>query len=111
MRECALAFPGVERTTLLGGAQVCQPVSRFALNPEATLAATFAKKSSRAITLAVFREAFAGGTDLSHPDNILTAPQRCVLQERGGLGNRGAPHSAASRGGRYRAARRAVMGS
>jgi hypothetical protein len=37
------------------------------------LATAFAKKSSRAITLAAFREAFAGGPDLSHPDNIMTA--------------------------------------
>jgi hypothetical protein len=39
----------------------------------AVLVAAFAKKSGRAIAPAAFREAFADGKDLSHPDNIMTA--------------------------------------
>ena len=44
-----------------------------AISLKAMLAAVFAKKSGREIALAAFREAFAGGKDLGHPDSIMPA--------------------------------------
>ena len=48
------------------------------------LAAAFAKKSGRAVafSLAAFRQAFAGGRDLSDPDSILIAGAACELHPR-----------------------------
>ena len=50
----------------------------------AMLAAAFAKKSGRAVafSLAAFRQAFAGGRDLSQPDNVLIAAAACELHPR-----------------------------
>ena len=44
----------------------------------AMLAATFAKQTGRAVafSLAAMRQAFAGGRDLSVPDNVLIAAPR-----------------------------------
>src|SRR4051812_34312145 len=48
------------------------------------LAATFAKKSGRAVafSLAAFRQAFAAGKDLSQQDNVLIAAAACELHPR-----------------------------
>jgi 2-hydroxychromene-2-carboxylate isomerase len=47
-------------------------------------AATFAKQSGRvvAFSLAAMRQAFAGGRDLSVPDNVLIAAAACELHPR-----------------------------
>ena len=47
-------------------------------------AATFAQKSGRAVafSLAAFRQAFAGGKDLSQTDNVLIAAAACELHPR-----------------------------
>jgi 2-hydroxychromene-2-carboxylate isomerase len=47
-------------------------------------AATFAKQSGRAVafSLAAMRQAFAGGRDLSVPDNVLIAAAACELHPR-----------------------------
>jgi 2-hydroxychromene-2-carboxylate isomerase len=47
-------------------------------------AATFAQKSGRAVafSLAAFRQAFAGGKDLSETDNVLIAAAACELHPR-----------------------------
>ena len=47
-------------------------------------AATFAKESGRAVafSLAAFRQAFAGGRDLSDVDNVLLAAAACELHPR-----------------------------
>jgi 2-hydroxychromene-2-carboxylate isomerase len=47
-------------------------------------AATFAKQSGRAVafSLAAMRQAFAGGKDLSVPDNVLIAAAACELHPR-----------------------------
>jgi 2-hydroxychromene-2-carboxylate isomerase len=44
-------------------------------------AATYAKQTGRAVAfaLAAFRQAFAGGRDLSDPDNVLVAAAACEL--------------------------------
>ena len=44
-------------------------------------AATFAKQTGRTVSfaLAAFRQAFAGGRDLSDPDNVLIAAAACEL--------------------------------
>jgi 2-hydroxychromene-2-carboxylate isomerase len=46
--------------------------------------ATFAKQGGRivAFSLAAFRQAFAGGKDLSDPDNVLVAAAACELHPR-----------------------------
>ena len=50
-------------------------------------AATFAQQSGRtvAFALAAFRQAFAGGRDLSDVDNVLLAAAACELHPRAGL--------------------------
>jgi 2-hydroxychromene-2-carboxylate isomerase len=50
----------------------------------AMCAATFAQKSGRAVafSLAAFRQAFAGGKDLSVADNVLIAAAACELHPR-----------------------------
>jgi 2-hydroxychromene-2-carboxylate isomerase len=50
--------------------------SRFAM-----LAATYAKRMGKtvAFSLAAFRQAFAGGRDLSEPDNVLIAGAACEI--------------------------------
>jgi 2-hydroxychromene-2-carboxylate isomerase len=50
----------------------------------AMLAATFAKQTGRAVafSLAAMRQAFAGGRDLSVPDNVLIAAAACELHPR-----------------------------
>ena len=50
----------------------------------AMLAAAFAKKSGRAVafSLAAFRQAFAGGKDLTQIDNVLIAAAACELHPR-----------------------------
>jgi 2-hydroxychromene-2-carboxylate isomerase len=50
----------------------------------AMLAATFAKQTGRtvAFSLAAMRQAFAGGRDLSVPDNVLIAAAACELHPR-----------------------------
>jgi len=47
-------------------------------------AATYAKQGGRAVafSLAAFRQAFAGGKDLSDPDNVLIAAAACELHPR-----------------------------
>jgi 2-hydroxychromene-2-carboxylate isomerase len=47
-------------------------------------AATFAKQTGRAVafSLAAMRQAFAGGKDLSVPDNVLIAAAACELHPR-----------------------------
>lgn len=47
-------------------------------------AATFAKQTGRAVSLslAAFRQAFAGGRDLSEPDNVLVAAAAAELHPR-----------------------------
>jgi 2-hydroxychromene-2-carboxylate isomerase len=47
-------------------------------------AATFAAKAGRAVSfsLAAFRQAFAGGRDLSDPENVLVAAAACELHPR-----------------------------
>jgi 2-hydroxychromene-2-carboxylate isomerase len=47
-------------------------------------AATFAKQAGRAVafSLAAMRQAFAGGRDLSVPDNVLIAAAACELHPR-----------------------------
>jgi 2-hydroxychromene-2-carboxylate isomerase len=47
-------------------------------------AATFAKQTGRtvAFALAAFRQAFAAGSDLSRPDNVLIAAAACELHPR-----------------------------
>jgi 2-hydroxychromene-2-carboxylate isomerase len=51
---------------------------------EAMLAATFAKRSGRAVafSLAAMRQAFAGGRDLAQLDNLLIAAAACELHPR-----------------------------
>jgi 2-hydroxychromene-2-carboxylate isomerase len=46
--------------------------------------ATFAKQTGRAVSfsLAAFRQAFAGGRDLSDPDNVMIAGAACELHPR-----------------------------
>ena len=56
-------------------------------------AATFAQKGGRAVafSLAAFRQAFAGGRDLSDPDNVLIAAAACELHPKAvlkGIGTR-----------------------
>nr|MDQ3936700.1 hypothetical protein [Actinomycetota bacterium] len=50
----------------------------------AMLAATFAKRSGRAVafSLAAMRQAFNGGRDLSETDNVLIAAAACELHPR-----------------------------
>jgi 2-hydroxychromene-2-carboxylate isomerase len=50
----------------------------------AMLAATFAKKSGRAVafSLAAFRQAFAAGRDLGQQDNVLIAAAACELHPK-----------------------------
>jgi 2-hydroxychromene-2-carboxylate isomerase len=50
----------------------------------AMLAATFAKQTGRAVafSLAAMRQAFAGGRDLSVPDNVLIAAAACEMHPR-----------------------------
>lgn len=50
----------------------------------AMLAATFAKRSGRAVafSLAAMRQAFAAGRDLSETDNVLIAAAACELHPR-----------------------------
>jgi 2-hydroxychromene-2-carboxylate isomerase len=47
-------------------------------------AAVFAQQTGRAVafSLAAFRQAFAGGRDLSEPDNVLLAAAACELHPR-----------------------------
>jgi 2-hydroxychromene-2-carboxylate isomerase len=47
-------------------------------------AATFAKRTGRAVSfaLAAFRQAFAAGRDLSEPDNVLIAAAACELHPK-----------------------------
>ena len=49
-------------------------------------AATFAQQGGRAVafSLAAFRQAFAGGRDLSVTDNVLIAAAACELHPRRG---------------------------
>lgn len=51
--------------------------------------ATFAKQTGRAVafSLAGFRQAFAGGKDLTDPDNVLIAAAACELHPRAVLAN------------------------
>jgi 2-hydroxychromene-2-carboxylate isomerase len=46
--------------------------------------ATFAKQAGRTVSfsLAAFRQAFAGGRDLSEPDNVMIAAAACELHPR-----------------------------
>jgi 2-hydroxychromene-2-carboxylate isomerase len=46
--------------------------------------ATFAKEIGRtvAFSLAAFRQAFAGGRDLSEPDNVMVAAAACELHPK-----------------------------
>ena len=56
--------------------------SGFPIETEwALLVATYAKQIGRAVafSLAAFRQAYAGGRDLSEPDNVLLAAAACEM--------------------------------
>ena len=79
-----------------GMAQVERRAAQYGLQPirwpeewpndtlTAMRAATFAQKGGRAVafSLAAFRQAFAGGRDLSDPDNVLIAAAACELHPK-----------------------------
>ena len=79
-----------------GMAEVERRAARYGLQPlrwpggwpsdtlTAMRAATFAQKGGRAVafSLAAFRQAFAGGRDLSDPDNVLIAAAACELHPK-----------------------------
>jgi 2-hydroxychromene-2-carboxylate isomerase len=68
------------RADAQGLAAVVLP-ERFATTDLAPRAATYAKQIGRAVafSLAAFRQAFAGGRDLSDVDNVLIAAAACEL--------------------------------
>ena len=72
----------IERRVFERGLQPLRWPSRWPPDGRlATLAATYAKGVGRvvAFSLAAFRQAFAAGRDLSHPDTVLIAAAACEL--------------------------------
>jgi 2-hydroxychromene-2-carboxylate isomerase len=72
----------VERRARALGLQAMRwPPGDLASAEFALLAATYAKSIGRAVafSLAAFRQAFAGGRDLSDPDNVLIAAAACEM--------------------------------
>jgi 2-hydroxychromene-2-carboxylate isomerase len=77
--------PAVEAAAAAQGLQAVRWPEPFPFDSElAMLAATFAKQTGRAVafSLAAMRQAFAGGRDLSVPDNVLIAAAACELHPR-----------------------------
>lgn len=70
-----------ERVRELGLQPLCWPEGWPPDTRQAMLAATYAKRIGRAVafSLAAFRQAFAGGRDLSDPDTILIAGAACEM--------------------------------
>ena len=108
-----------------GMAEVERRAARYGLQPirwpegwpndtlTAMRAATFAQKGGRAtaFSLAAFRQAFAGGRDLSDPDNVLIAAAACELHPRAVLKAIGTSAvKEALRAATDEAARRGVVG-
>jgi 2-hydroxychromene-2-carboxylate isomerase len=72
----------VERAAAKQGVQPLRWPQPFPADSEfAMLAATYAKQIGRAVafSLAAFRQAFAGGRDLSERDNVLLAAAACEM--------------------------------
>jgi len=72
----------IERTAERRGLQPLRWPDPFPFDSAfAMRAATYAKQIGRAVpfTLAAFRQAFAGGRDLSVPDNVLVAAAACEM--------------------------------
>jgi 2-hydroxychromene-2-carboxylate isomerase len=72
----------VERAARAQGVQPLRWPDPFPADAEfAMLAATYAKQIGRAVafSLAAFRQAFAGGRDLSERDNVLLAAAACEM--------------------------------
>jgi|SRR5690242_9630105 2-hydroxychromene-2-carboxylate isomerase len=72
----------VERAAARQGVQPLRWPEPFPADSEfALLAATYAKQIGRAVafSLAAFRQAFAGGRDLSERDNVLLAAAACEM--------------------------------
>ena len=72
----------VERVAARQGVQPLRWPDPFPADSEwAMLAATYAKQIGRAVafSLAAFRQAFAGGRDLSERDNVLVAAAACEM--------------------------------
>jgi 2-hydroxychromene-2-carboxylate isomerase len=64
------------------GLQPVRPPAAFPFDPAfANRTATYAKQIGRAVAfgLAAFRQAYAGGRDLSVPDNVLIAASACEM--------------------------------
>jgi predicted DsbA family dithiol-disulfide isomerase len=77
--------PAVERRAAEQGIPEVRWPDPFPFDPRlATLVATFAKQTGRAVafSLAAMRQAFAAGRDLSVLDNVLIAAAACELHPR-----------------------------
>jgi 2-hydroxychromene-2-carboxylate isomerase len=80
--EIAAYQEDVERAARAQGVQQLRWPEPFPADSEwAMLAATYAKQIGRAVafSLAAFRQAFAGGRDLSERDNVLLAAAACEM--------------------------------
>jgi 2-hydroxychromene-2-carboxylate isomerase len=80
--EIAAYREDVERAARAQGVQPLRWPDPFPFDSEfALLAATYAKQIGRAVafSLAAFRQAFAGGRDLSDRDNVLIAAAACEM--------------------------------
>lgn len=80
--EVAAYREDVERAARAQGLQPLRWPEPFPADSEwAMLAATYAKQIGRAVafSLAAFRQAFAGGRDLSERDNVLLAAAACEM--------------------------------
>jgi 2-hydroxychromene-2-carboxylate isomerase len=72
----------IERRAVLQGIQPLRWPEEFPPDAEwAMLVATFAKQIGRAVafSLAAFRQAYAAGRDLGHPDTVLLAAAACEM--------------------------------
>jgi 2-hydroxychromene-2-carboxylate isomerase len=80
--EIAAYREDIERRARAAGLQAMRWPERFPADTEwALLAATYAKQIGRAVafSLAAFRQAYAGGRDLSERDNVLIAAAGCEM--------------------------------
>jgi 2-hydroxychromene-2-carboxylate isomerase len=80
--EIAAYREDVERAARAQGVQAMRWPDPFPADSDfAMLAATYAKQIGRAVafSLAAFRQAFAGGRDLSERDNVLLAAAACEM--------------------------------
>jgi 2-hydroxychromene-2-carboxylate isomerase len=80
--EVAAYREDVERAARAQGVQAMRWPEPFPADTDwAMLAATYAKQIGRAVafSLAAFRQAFAGGRDLSERDNVLLAAAACEM--------------------------------